>query len=85
VVAYFAGRGWERFRNAPWRVAIQAGLVPVSIGLLCASAVVLARVADHNGVAFAITVATAAITYATRLSPLWMFAVGGILGLAGLV
>jgi chromate transporter len=85
VFAYFVGKGWEHFKNAPWRIAIQAGLVPVSIGLLCASAVVLARVADHNWVALGITVATAAIAYRSRLSPLWMFAAGGLLGLAGLV
>jgi chromate transporter len=85
LLAYFVGKGWERFRNAPWRIAIQAGLVPVSIGLLCASAIVLARIADHNWVALAITVATVAITYFGRLNPLWMFAVGGLCGLAGLV
>ena len=85
LLAYFVGKGWERFKNAPWRIAIQAGLVPVSIGLLCASAVVLARVADHNEVAFAITATTAAITYFGRLNPLWMFAAGGLFGLAGLV
>jgi chromate transporter len=85
LLAYFVGKGWERFKHAPWRIVIQAGLVPVSIGLLCASAVVLARVADHNLVAVAITAATAAITCFTRVNPLWMFGVGGLAGLAGLV
>jgi chromate transporter len=36
-------------------------------------------------VAFAITLATAAIAYWTRLNPLWMFAAAGILGYLGYV
>ncbi len=35
-------------RTRRWRIAIQAGLVPVSLGLIGASAFVLARSADHN-------------------------------------
>jgi len=85
LVAYFVGTAWERFRDAPWRTAVQAGLVPISIGLLGAGAVVLARVADHNWTAFAITLATAAVAFCTRWNPLWMFGLAGLLGLAGLV
>jgi chromate transporter len=85
LVAYFVGGTWERFKDARWRIAVQAGLVPVSIGLLGAGAILLARVADHNWIALAVTAATAAIAYGSRLSPLWMFAVGGLLGLIGLI
>ena len=46
LLTYFAARTWERFRAARWRVVIQAGLVPVSVGLIGASALVLARTAD---------------------------------------
>jgi chromate transporter len=34
-------RTWDRFKDAPWRIAIQAGLVPISVGLIAASAIVL--------------------------------------------
>ena len=85
VVAYFVGSTWERFKDAPWRTAIQAGLVPVSIGLLGAGAILLAHVADHNWIAFAVTAATAVIAFRSGLSPLWMFGIGGLLGLVGLI
>jgi chromate transporter len=85
VLAYVGGRTWERFKDKPWRAAVQAGVVPVSIGLIAASALVVARAADHNGSAIAITAATAAAMYATRLSPLWFFAAAAVLGLAGQV
>ena len=48
VLAYFVARTWDRFKDAHWRMAVQAGLVPVSLGLIGASAFVLARAADHN-------------------------------------
>ena len=48
LLAFGVAKVWDRFKDAKWRVAIQAGLVPVSLGLIAASAFLLARVADHN-------------------------------------
>jgi chromate transporter len=85
VFAFFVARVWERFRDAKWRIVIQAGLVPVAIGLIAASAFVLARAADKTWVAALVTLVTAAIAYWSRLNPLWMFGLAAMLGLAGLV
>ena len=83
LMAFFVSRVWDRFKDAHWRIAIQAGLVPLSLGLIAASAFVLARTADHNVYAGLITAATAAVAYFTRVNPLWMFVVAGVLGLSG--
>jgi len=83
VMAFFVARFWDRFKDARWRIAVQAGLVPVSLGLIAASAFVVARAADHNVMAGLITAATAAVAFATRINPLWLFAAGGLLGLSG--
>jgi chromate transporter len=83
LLAFLVARTWDRFKEARWRIAIQAGLVPVSLGLIAASAFVLARTADHNMYAGIITAVTAVVGYATRMNPLWIFAVGGLLGLSG--
>jgi chromate transporter len=85
VFAFYMGRVWERFKDAPWRVAIQAGLVPISVGLVGASAVILTQAADQNWVALLITAAVACVAYVTRWNPLWMFAAAAALGVAGLV
>ena len=85
VFAFFMGRVWERFKDAPWRVAIQAGLVPISVGLVGASAVILARAADQNWTAILITAITAFVAYKTRWNPLWIFATAALLGMTGLV
>jgi chromate transporter len=85
TLAYFVARTWDRFKDARWRVAVQAGLVPVSLGLIGASGFVLARASDHTIYAALITAATAATAFWTRMNPLWVFAVAGALGFAGLV
>lgn len=85
LVAYAVGHLWQRFKDAPWRIAIQAGMVPIAIGLIAASALVLARAADTTWVAVVVTLSTAAVGYWTRFNPLWMFALAALLGLGGLI
>jgi len=83
VMAFVVARFWDRFKDAPWRMAIQSGLVPVSLGLIAASAFVLARAADHSIYAGIITAVTAVVAYWTRLNPLWVFLIAGAIGLTG--
>ena len=54
IFAFFVGALWERFKDARWRMIIQAGLVPVSLGLIAASALVIARVAAQHWVPVAV-------------------------------
>lgn len=84
LLTYWLGLTWEKYKEAPWRRLIQAGLVPVSVGLIAASALILAQTTDRTWMAVVITAATAAVGYFTRLNPLWMFALAAVLGYAGL-
>ena len=78
---YFAAyRLWDRFRDAPWQRIVRFGLAPVAVGLVVASGAVMAHTADTGWQAAAVTIATAALTLATRLNPMWMLLAGGILG-----
>ena len=83
VIAFFVGRVWDRFKEARWRVIIQAALVPLSLGLMGASALVVARVAGQSWQTLALMLVTAAITYRLRFNPLWIFSAAALLGLAG--
>ena len=51
LLAFYVGRTFDRFRGASWQVALAGGLVPVTLGLTAASAVVVARAADDSRVA----------------------------------
>jgi chromate transporter len=85
VITYFVSRTFDRFKDAHWRIVVQAGLVPVSVGLFAAGFFIVARTADRTLVAFAITLATAAVAYWTRFNPLWLFGLAGVLGYLGYV
>ena len=85
VLAYYVSRLLARSSHSRWPAIIQAALVPLSIGLMGASALILALTSDGNWIAALITVTAAALAFATRLNPFWMLAAGGILGFAGVV
>ena len=83
VLAFIVSRVFDRFKDARWRIALQAGLIPVTIGLVAASALIVARAADHGWPAIIITIATAALVYGTRITPLVPLALAALLGFAG--
>lgn len=85
VVAYFVSRTLHRASDARWPTILQAALVPLSIGLMCASGLILALTADRTLAAALITLVAALLAFATRLNPLWVLAAGGVLGFAGFV
>ena len=85
VLAAGLSRTWDRFRHKPWRVAVQAGLVPISVGLVSASAIVLTGIAVRNIMAVLIAAATAAVAYWTRWNPLWLIGLGALAGFFGVI
>lgn len=85
VLAYWVADVADRFRAAPLRIAIQRGLVPVTVGLIVASGFVLMRTTDHGPVAYALTLATVAVVTLTRMHPLLPLAAGAAVGMLGLL
>ena len=85
TIYFVSYRLWDRFRNAPWQRIVRLGLVPVVMGLVIASGMVMAHAANTGWRAAALTIAAAAITLATRLNPMWMLLAGGGLGGLGLL
>jgi chromate transporter len=84
VLAYCVSRLLARSSHSPWPAIIQAALVPLSIGLMGASALILALSADRTWVGGLLTAATAALALA-RFNPLWMLLAGACLGFTGLI
>ena len=74
-----------RSSTSRWPAVIQAALVPLSIGLMAASGLIVAQAADKNWLAVLVTAIVAVLAAATRLNPLWLLLAGGVLGFAGLV
>lgn len=85
IVAYYVSRLLQRSRHATWPGIIQAALVPLSIGLMAASSLILAQTSDRTWAAGLMTAVAAVPAFATRLNPLWILLAGGVLGFAGVV
>ena len=85
ILAYYVSGLLHRSRGARWPAIIQAALVPLSIGLMGASALILALASDRSWVAALLTIIAAVLAFATRLNPFWILAAGGLLGFAGVV
>jgi len=85
VLAYFVSRSLARPNRSHWPATIQAALVPLSIGLMAASGLIVAQAADRTWPAVVVTAGAAAVAAVTKLNPLWMLLVGGALGFAGLI
>ena len=83
LLTYWVAHAWERFRDAPWRIAIQRGLAPVTVGLILSSGYVLTRTADQSWVAYALTGVTLVVSLASRLHPLWLLGAAGVVGALG--
>jgi chromate transporter len=85
VMTYQIANAWDRFREAPWRIATQAALAPVTVGLILASGYVLTRTIDHEWTGYATTAATAIVAVVTRVHPLWLLGIAAALGAFGLI
>jgi chromate transporter len=81
LLAYASLRAWRRFYDAPWRRPVQAGVAPVAVGLMFASAYTLVGAADTT--AYVVTAAAAALTLWTRAHPLALLLAAAALTLTG--
>jgi chromate transporter len=85
ALTYLVARAWQRFEHAPWRRLVEAGLAPITVGLVIAAGYLLARPPGASWASYAVTAGTTALVLWTRVHPLWLLAAAGALGLAGLV
>ncbi|WP_321845920.1 chromate transporter [Paraburkholderia bannensis] len=83
LVTIAALHAWDRFKDRPWRRIAQRGLVPVTAGLVAASAVLIAKASDPSWIAWAITGVCAVLAFRTKIHPLWLLAAGSLIGLTG--
>jgi len=85
VLAYCVSHFLERSSHSRWPGIMQAALVPLSIGLMGASGLILALTSDRTWTAGLMTAVAAVAAFATRLHPLWLLLAGGCLGFAGVI
>jgi chromate transporter len=80
ALALVAGRGWQRLSGWPWRESIRRGLAPITIGLMTAGVVSLARVALVDVRAVVLAAVAAAVLLARNVNPVLVIAACGAAG-----
>ncbi len=80
LITFAVGRLWVKLERWRWRNAIQRGLGPVSVGLVLAGSITLARGALFNWYAAAIAVAVFLVLLRTKLNPAFLIMGGAVIG-----
>lgn len=81
VVTLLVMNAWKRFKDKPWRRIVQTGLVPVTVGLVAASGLLIAEASATNWRLAVLILLATIFGMSKRIHPLWVLAGGALLGL----
>ena len=76
---------WQRAEQSRWRIAVEKGFAPMTVGLILASSLVMSRAADHDWRAYSLTAVCTLTFVRTKINPLIVVAVAGLIGYLGFV
>ncbi len=76
---------WQQAEQSKWRIAVEKGFAPLTVGLILASSLVMSRAADHDWRAYLLTVLCTLIFVRTKVNPLIVVAAAGVIGYFGIV
>ncbi|MDQ2763454.1 MAG: chromate transporter [Pseudomonadota bacterium] len=85
VLTLLVSGAWYRFKDADWRKALQAGLQPVTAGLIMASAALLIESTTVDWTAGAVTIVAAGLFIFTKVHPMLILGAAALAGASGLV
>ncbi|RJT47150.1 chromate transporter [Rahnella woolbedingensis] len=81
VVTLIVMGGWKRYKDRPWRQVIQRGLVPVTVGLVVSSGLLIANASATTLPLAGVIALCTLLALNKRIHPLWVLAVGAVLGM----
>ena len=85
LLMYLVTVSWKRAEKSKWRVAVEKGFAPLTVGLILATSLVMSRAADHDWRAYLITAVATVIFVRTKTNPLIVVGAAALLGYLGLV
>ena len=85
MLMYLVTVSWKRAEKSKWRVAVEKGFAPLTVGLILATSLVMSRAADHDWRAYLITAVATVIFVRTKTNPLIVVGAAALLGYLGLV
>ncbi|MBF7955469.1 chromate transporter [Rahnella victoriana] len=81
IITLIVMGGWKRYKDRPWRQTIQRGLVPVTVGLVVSSGLLIAKASATTLTLAGVIALCTLLALNKRIHPLWVLAVGAVLGL----
>jgi chromate transporter len=76
---------WQKAQKSKWRIAVEKGFAPLTVGLIMATSLVMSRTADHDWRAYLLTGICTAIFVFTKTNPLIVVVAAGVIGYFGIV
>lgn len=80
LLTWAIGRVWTHLATWRWRPAIQTGLGSVSVGLVLAGAIIMARGAVTNAVYGALAIVVFLLLLRTKINPAYPIVISGLVG-----
>jgi len=80
VLAWWVAEAWDRFKDSPWRIAIQRAIAPIVVALILSGGFILATPGAPDWRLWLIAGASAAAMLLSRINPLWFLVAGGATG-----
>lgn len=85
TLVYVVTLFWQRAQESNWRIAVEKGFAPLTVGLILATSLVMSRAADHDWRAYLVTALCTLVFVRTKLNPLVVVAAAGALGYFGVL
>jgi chromate transporter len=85
IFVYVVTLFWQKAAESKWRIAVERGFAPLTVGLILATSLVMSRAADHDWRAYLLTAVCTLIFVRTKLNPLIVVAAAGVLGYLGVL
>ncbi len=85
IMIYFLQRSILRMQNKQKQQMIQFAASALAVGLILSAAWQISLQINHSTMAYVLTIWTIAITFFTRWHPLYLIAIGALLGILGFI
>lgn len=85
LLMYLVTLSWKKAQTSKWRIAVEKGFAPLTVGLILATSLVMSRAADHDWRAYLMTAVATVIFVRTNTNPLIVVGAAALLGYLGFV
>lgn len=85
LLMYLVTLSWKKAEKSKWRVAVEKGFAPLTVGLILATSLVMSRAADHDWRAYLLTAVATVIFVRTDTNPLIVVGAAAVVGYLGFV